>query len=54
MTEPTIHSYCIVGLLGCGLCAFLALLFINAPYGRHTRKGWGVEVPSRVGWIVPK
>ena len=31
---------------------FLMLLFLTAPYGRHTRKGWGPEVSNRVGWIL--
>lgn len=31
---------------------FIALLVINAPYGRHVRRGWGPQIPSRIGWIV--
>lgn len=30
----------------------LALLFIAAPYGRHSRGGWGPTVSSRIGWIL--
>lgn len=30
----------------------LILVFISAPYGRHTRKGWGPSLPSRWGWIL--
>ena len=28
------------------------LLFKTAPYGRYLRDGWGVQVPSRLGWIL--
>jgi protein-S-isoprenylcysteine O-methyltransferase Ste14 len=31
---------------------FVSLHFTAAPYGRHTRGGWGPAVPNRLGWIV--
>ncbi len=34
------------------LGVFVSLYFTAAPYGRHTRSGWGPTVPSRLGWIV--
>lgn len=30
----------------------VVLLRLVAPYGRHTRAGWGPTVPARIGWIV--
>ena len=40
-------------LFWCLLCAvvFLTLFFITAPYGRHRRKGWGPEIPTRWCWV---
>jgi hypothetical protein len=35
-----------------GLLVFILLLFVTAPYGRHSRKDWGPRIPNRVGWIV--
>jgi 3-oxo-5-alpha-steroid 4-dehydrogenase 1 len=31
---------------------FMALFFIVAPYGRHTRRSWGPAIGDKLGWIV--
>ena len=35
-----------------GLVIFTLLLFITAPYGRHSRRDWGPTIPNRLGWVV--
>ena len=35
-----------------GLASFIALFFITAPYGRHTKKGWGPLIPNTAAWII--
>lgn len=38
--------------LGVALIAAAALWFIDAPYGRQSRKGWGPGIPNRLAWCV--
>lgn len=35
-----------------GAVTFLALLFVTAPYGRHSRSGWGPTISARLGWLT--
>ena len=35
-----------------GLGTFVYLFFESAPYGRHIKEGWGIEIPAKLGWIV--
>jgi 3-oxo-5-alpha-steroid 4-dehydrogenase 1 len=39
-------------MLGLAVVTFVALRFVVAPYGRHTRGGWGPTLPDRVGWAL--
>lgn len=34
-----------------GVLIFFLLLFITAPYGRHTSSSWGPLIPNRTAWI---
>lgn len=40
------------GWIAIGVITFIALLFITAPYGRHTKNGWGPLVDNRIAWVV--
>jgi 3-oxo-5-alpha-steroid 4-dehydrogenase 1 len=37
---------------GVAILVFLTLQWVSAPYGRHTRGGWGLMIDNRVGWIA--
>lgn len=34
------------------LITFIALLFITAPYGRHTKSTWGPLIDNKLGWFI--
>lgn len=52
MTEATVHSALTWLIIGVAPLIVVVLVFVSAPYGRHERGGWGVTIPSRLGWIV--
>ena len=35
-----------------GLFVLVVLFFVSAPYGKHTRSGWGPRMDSRLAWLV--
>ncbi len=52
MKELTIFNGLLVGWFVLAAAVFVALLFVAAPYGRHTRKGWGYTVGNKLGWVL--
>jgi protein-S-isoprenylcysteine O-methyltransferase Ste14 len=39
-------------MFGLGALTFLAVSFVVAPYGRHSRTGFGPVLPARLGWVL--
>lgn len=35
-----------------GIITFFYLFFKTAPYGRHTREGWGPMIDNKLGWFI--
>ncbi len=38
--------------IGIAVLIFPVVLFITAPYGRHTKNNWGPMINNRLGWIL--
>jgi 3-oxo-5-alpha-steroid 4-dehydrogenase 1 len=47
-----LYTILLYGEAGIGVCVFVLLFFISAPYGRHYRAGWGKTIQSPVAWLV--
>ena len=52
MSESTFYHWYVVAWMGLAVVTFIALFFVDAPYGRFTRSGWGPRVSARLGWIL--
>jgi 3-oxo-5-alpha-steroid 4-dehydrogenase 1 len=52
VTELAVFHGLLVAWFVLGAVVFMALFFIAAPYGRHTRGGWGITINSKLGWVL--
>jgi 3-oxo-5-alpha-steroid 4-dehydrogenase 1 len=50
--EPTVFNVLLVAWLVLAAVVAVTLLFIVAPYGRHSRKGWGYAIGNKLGWVL--
>lgn len=48
----TTYEMALVGYAVLCVATVIPLLFVTAPYGRHSRSGWGPSMPEKLGWIV--
>jgi protein-S-isoprenylcysteine O-methyltransferase Ste14 len=51
-SEARVFSYLLYLYLALAVITFVALQLITAPYGRHTRSGWGPMISSTAGWLL--
>jgi 3-oxo-5-alpha-steroid 4-dehydrogenase 1 len=52
VNELTIFNILLICWFVLAVVVFGALFFVAAPYGRHTRSGWGYTVANKTGWVV--
>jgi protein-S-isoprenylcysteine O-methyltransferase Ste14 len=52
MTERDLFDLLLISWFAMAGIVFFALFFVTAPYGRHTREGWGPRVNRRLGWVL--
>jgi protein-S-isoprenylcysteine O-methyltransferase Ste14 len=49
--ERQVFEGLLVGGLVAAAVVFILLFFVTAPYGRHTRGGWGPRISGRAAWV---
>ena len=52
MTGDTVFDYILIGVFVAAAFSAISLFFIDAPYGRHEKEGWGPKINTRLGWII--
>jgi 3-oxo-5-alpha-steroid 4-dehydrogenase 1 len=52
MIDRTVYDFLALAMIVMAVLTFVLLKLVVAPYGRHTRSGWGPTVRDRVGWII--
>ncbi|MBM3167483.1 MAG: DUF1295 domain-containing protein [Chloroflexi bacterium] len=52
MTEQTFFDWLLISWFIVAAVIFVALFFIVAPYGRHSRGNWGPTIGNKLGWVV--
>ncbi len=48
----TLYNYSLILIFSFAFLVFIILFFISAPYGKFSRKGWGVVIRSKWAWLV--
>lgn len=52
MSEQQLYMWVVWVWLGLAAFTFVSLFFFTAPYGRHTRSGWGPMIERTRAWII--
>ncbi|HHE41398.1 MAG TPA: DUF1295 domain-containing protein [Dehalococcoidia bacterium] len=52
MAELEFYQRLLIGWFALAPLVFIALLRWPAPYGRHTRAGWGPAIGTSTGWLL--
>jgi 3-oxo-5-alpha-steroid 4-dehydrogenase 1 len=52
MNELSFFNWLVAIMFVLAAGVFIALFFVAAPYGRHSRAGWGPALNPRLGWVI--
>lgn len=52
MTEHQFFQGLLYSYIAIAILVALSLLFVAAPYGRHSRGGWGPQISATLGWVL--
>ena len=52
MSGEGLHRALVFVEMGLAAVTFAAMWLVVAPYGRHSRPGWGPAVSPRLGWLL--
>jgi hypothetical protein len=52
MKDKSTFDLIVIGWITLACLIFPILLFVTAPYGRHSTRKWGITILNREGWIL--
>lgn len=52
VAEPQLHSWLVLLVFVLAAQTLVLLFWVDAPYGRFVRKGWGPTIAARKAWIL--
>ena len=52
MSEQLFYNTLLIAWIILAAITFGFLFFVVAPYGRHTKSGWGPTIDNKLGWII--
>ncbi|KAK8359764.1 hypothetical protein V6Z11_A04G119100 [Gossypium hirsutum] len=51
-SDQTLFHYCLLTLYIIALPTWISLYFLQAPYGKHNRPGWGPTISPPLAWFL--
>ncbi len=52
MITPEVFQYIVYSWIAIAIIVFPLLLFVTAPYGRHSKTNWGPMIKNNLGWFL--
>lgn len=47
-----VYYFSVILIYVFAVISFILLAFVTAPYGRHIKQGWGLQLPNKLAWVV--